>query len=114
MDDFNKQKIVWADLSRSGNSFAFDNNGSIVLNTCYILTVSSISNETLLYLLGILNSKITLFYMDLISSKLDNTGWRWFKQFVEIVPIPANNTEVFHGIVELIRKVIDSGFSTFL
>ena len=107
-DDFNKQKIVWADLSRSGNSFAYDNNQSIVLNTCYILTASS--TEILLYLLGVLNSKVTLFYMDLISSKLDNTGWRWFKQFVEIVPIPTNNTEAFQGIIDSIHAIIKSGY----
>ncbi len=41
-------------------------------------------------MLGFLNSKIALFYLDIISSKLDETGWRWLKQFVELIPVPTN------------------------
>jgi hypothetical protein len=40
--------------------------------------------------MGFLNSKISLFYLDIISSKLDETGWRWLKQFVELIPVPKN------------------------
>jgi hypothetical protein len=86
-DDFSKQKIVWADLARTGNAFTYDNTGAIVLNTCYILTTMTNDEREVKYLLALLNSKLILFYMNLISSKLDETGWRWFKQFVEILPI---------------------------
>jgi type II restriction/modification system DNA methylase subunit YeeA len=100
-DDFSKQKIVWADLARTGNAFTYDNTGAIVLNTCYILTTSTNDELQVKYLLALLNSKLILFYMNLISSKLDETGWRWFKQFVEILPIAdALNNNDFSSIVD--------------
>ena len=91
LDEFSKPKIVWAELSRTGNSFAYSDDGAMVLNTCYIS--SSNDNERhekeLNTLLGFLNSKVALFYLDIISSKLDETGWRWLKQFVEQIPVPV-------------------------
>ena len=89
-DEFSKPKIVWAELSRTGNSFAFSDDGAMVLNTCYILSFKDNNThiEDLNNLLGFLNSKVALFYLDIISSKLDETGWRWLKQFVELIPVP--------------------------
>lgn len=89
-DEFSKPKIVWAELSRTGNSFAYSDDGAMVLNTCYILSFNDndIHDKELNALLGFLNSKVALFYLDIISSKLDETGWRWLKQFVERIPVP--------------------------
>ena len=89
-DEFSKPKIVWAELSRTGNSFAYSDDGAMVLNTCYILTFNDndCHDKELNTLLGFLNSKVALFYLDIISSKLDETGWRWLKQFVELIPVP--------------------------
>ena len=91
LDEFSKPKIVWAELSRTGNSFAFSEDGAMVLNTCYILSFNDNERheKELNTLLGFLNSKIALFYLDIISSKLDETGWRWLKQFVEQIPVPV-------------------------
>ena len=90
LDEFSKPKIVWAELSRTGNSFAYSDDGAMVLNTCYILSFNDndIHDKELNALLGFLNSKVALFYLDIISSKLDETGWRWLKQFVERIPVP--------------------------
>jgi len=90
-DEFSKPKIVWAELSRTGNSFAYSEDGAMVLNTCYILSFNDNDRHEreLNTLLGFLNSKIALFYLDIISSKLDETGWRWLKQFVEQIPVPV-------------------------
>ena len=91
-DEFSKPKIVWAELSRTGNSFAYNDDGAMVLNTCYILSFNDNEHHKreLSNLLGFLNSKVALFYLDTISSKLDETGWRWLKQFVELIPVPVN------------------------
>ena len=91
LDEFSKPKIVWAELSRTGNSFAYSNDGAMVLNTCYILSFNDneFHEKELNTLLGFLNSKVALFYLDIISSKLDETGWRWLKQFVELIPVPV-------------------------
>ena len=92
LDEFSKPKIIWAELSRTGNSFAYSDDGAMVLNTCYILSFNDeVQHEKeLKNLLGFLNSKVALFYLDIISSKLDETGWRWLKQFVELIPVPAH------------------------
>ena len=87
MDDFSKQKIAWSDLARTGNAFVLDESGAITLNTCYILTLTNDNDLKIKYLLSILNSKLCLFYIDIISSKLDSTGYRWFKEFVEKIPV---------------------------
>ena len=91
LDEFSKPKIVWAELSRTGNSFAYSDDGAMVLNTCYILSFNDNERheKELNTLLGFLNSKVALFYLDIISSKLDETGWRWLKQFVEQIPVPV-------------------------
>ena len=90
IDDFYKPKIIWAELARTGNAFTLDEHGYLLLNTCYILTLPRTDVVSLKYLLAVLNSKAILFYMDLISSKLDVTGWRWLKQFVESLPVPVD------------------------
>ena len=105
MEDFSKQKIVWADLARTGNAFTYDASNSFLLNTCYILTLPNEDDTTLKFILGALNSKMMLFYMNLISSKLDETGWRWFKQFVEILPIPPDKNK-FSEIAALTELLI--------
>ena len=107
MEDFSKQKIVWADLARTGNAFTYDASNSFLLNTCYILTLPNEDDTTLKFILGALNSKMVLFYMNLISSKLDETGWRWFKQFVEILPIPLDKNK-FAEIAALTELLIST------
>ena len=66
------------------------------MNTCYILTFNDVTtcSEKLQYLLGFMNSKLALFYLDMITSKLDETGWRWLKQFVEDIPVPRINADI--------------------
>ena len=87
MDDFSKPKIVWAELVRTGNAFVSDADGFMVGNTGYVLTTSDSPERTLPHLLGVLNSKIMLYYLDQISTKMDVTGWRWLRQHVELLPI---------------------------
>ncbi|MBQ6704742.1 MAG: hypothetical protein IJN19_01865 [Opitutales bacterium] len=103
MEDFSKQKIVWAELARTGNAFVLDSSKFMVGNTAYILTTPKGREQDLMYLLGILNSRIILYYMNLICSRLDETGWRWLRQFVEILPIPQINSA--NAIREVVAKI---------
>lgn len=41
--------------------------------------------------------------MNLICSRLDETGWRWLRQFVEILPIPQINSA--NAIREVVAKI---------
>ena len=90
MEDFSKQKIVWAEIARTGNAFTLDKNNYMVSNTGYMLVAKESKDEKHIYdnLLAFLNSKAILFYLNIISTRLDETGWRWLRQYVEILPIP--------------------------
>lgn len=103
-EDFSKQKIIWAELARTGNAFTYDCNQNILLNTSYIL-VNKNNKISLKHILGNLNSKIILFYMNMISSKFDKNGWRWLKQFVEKLPILQNKNL---NIDTIVNKILNS------
>ena len=62
----------------------------MVSNTGYTLNLKENEAGISIYsnLLAFLNSKAILFYLDMISTRLDETGWRWLRQYVELLPIP--------------------------
>jgi len=105
MDDFSKPKIVWADLARTGNAFIYDDAGFTSPNTTYL--IASEDKTFLRYLIGVLNSRVILKYLDWISAKLDETGWRWFKQYVETFPIPSFSKQQAE-IAELVDSVLEA------
>ncbi len=108
MDDFSKPKIVWAELARTGNAFTYEDKQYMVANTGYIFVVNGTNNSDIYkYLLGILNSKLMLYYMNIISSKLDETGWRWLRQFVEVLPLkPFEMNTSTKEIINLVNTVL--------
>ena len=90
LEDFSRPKIIWAELARTGNAFAIDSSQHTVGNTGYILTVTGDNEELLYYLLGFLNSRIMLYCLNQITSRFDENGWRWLRQFVEQLRVPIN------------------------
>ena len=88
LEDFSKPKLVYAELARTGNAFAIDTNNNMVGNTGYIINVPDNNEDTLLYLLAFLNSRVTLYCLDQITSRFDENGWRWLRQYVERLCIP--------------------------
>jgi len=89
-EDFSKQKIIWAEIARTGNSFTLESSDFMISNTGYMLITKESKDEKHVYenLLTFLNSNAILFYLDMISTRLDDTGWRWLRQYVELLPIP--------------------------
>ena len=53
-----------------------------------------------------MNSKAILKYLDWISAKLDETGWRWFKQYVETFPIPSATQSQKTEITGLVDEIL--------
>ncbi len=103
-EDFSQPKIVWQELSRTGNAFATDLQGSVVLNTAYILVFqqAQVSQEVFSNAYAaFLNSSPVLFYLDKHTSRLDKTGWRWLKQYVELIPVPVFCAEALEKLSEL-------------
>ena len=90
-EDFSRPKIVWAELARTGNAFAADFSYHTVGNTGYILTVAEDDEELLYYMLGFLNSRVMLYCLNQITSRFDENGWRWLRQFVEQLRIPYSS-----------------------
>ena len=88
LEDFSKPKIVWAELARTGNAFALDFDNNMVGNTGYILTVPNNNQDELLYLLAFLNSRSMLYSLNQITTRFDENGWRWLRQFVEQLRVP--------------------------
>ena len=78
-NDFSKQKIVWADIA-TRPTFALVEPGVYFNNTCYMLC------DAPKYVLAILNSKLMGWYFRKIATDL-GSGSRYFKQFVELLPI---------------------------
>lgn len=80
--EFDFEKIVWLEMSPAQN-FLYDNSGYFVLNTAYILT-----GDSLKYLLSLLNSTVLDFHFAMIAAEVRGATRRYFKQYVEILPIP--------------------------
>ena len=110
MDDFNKPKIVYAELARTGNAFTLDMNNQMISNTSYMITFDKNDNdECKLYcLLGFLNSLATLFYLDVSCSRFDENGWRWLRQYVENIPIPqVISIELYNEVPNALKNPTD-------
>src|SRR5690606_37562734 len=96
MEDFDRQKIIYQELTQ-GSSFALDDKGEFMIaNTAYILT-----GNFLKYLLNILNSKIVeSAFMNYYSTQLGVNGIRWLAQNIENLPIPKWQNTVLHHKIE--------------
>ena len=78
-NDFSKQKIVWSDIATEPTIALIDDR-IYFINTCYMICNAP------KYILQILNSPLMGWYFRKISTDLGN-GQRYFKQFVELLPI---------------------------
>ena len=107
IDNFNKQKIIWPDISQKP-SFFLDQKGFFITNTVSFMTGFNIT-----YLAGYLNSKISQWYFKLISSELSRTP-RWLKYTVSKLPIIGSINSFVHGqieayVIEIQKSIINSG-----
>lgn len=102
--DFEKDKIVWLEMSPRPN-FAYSDTPLFVLNTSYILT-----GKNLKWLLAVLNSEIMDFYFPLISTDVRGKTRRYIKQYVEFLPIVpyaeshAAFLELFVDFIEIVKS----------
>lgn len=96
MDDFSKPKVVWADIAIEPN-FIQINETMYFNNTCYMMVGAPD------WLVDYLNSDIVRWYFPLIATDLGEKGTRYFKQFVERIPVPTQ----FNGNFQSIFKLTD-------
>jgi len=87
LDEFEKEKIVWLEMSPRPN-FTYNEKTIFVLNTAYILC-----GKSLKYILAVLNSSIIEHHFSLIATDVRGKTMRFIKQYVEQLPIPQISSE---------------------
>ncbi len=101
MEDFLKQKIVWAEMTNAPK-FVLDNDCMFIDNTEYFLT-----GDNLEYIVCILNSKLYTWLFDKICAK--GMGARkWRKQYVEVLPIPKPDCKTLFTFNNLYKTRTES------
>lgn len=99
LDQFKGEKILWLEMSPTPN-FAYRDDEIFVLNTSYILT-----GKYLKWLLAILNSELMDVYFSLIATDVRGKTRRYFRQYVEVLPIVRHRKDyaaVLEPLVEYI------------
>lgn len=100
--DFEKEKIIWAEMTKEP-CFTWDDNNIFINQTCYFMDGSN------KYMLGVLNSKLIYFYMQQIAVTLGDGAFRWIKQYIEKLPIPKitpQNQSLADAIVETVEAIL--------
>ena len=105
-DAFDGPKIVWPDISKLPR-FSMDTAGRYLGNTCYFIPVSEF------YLLGILSSWATWFFISKTCQPLRLRGDRWqyrlFTQSMENLPVPDAPEDQRNAIANLARTCSSLG-----
>lgn len=97
--EFEKPKIQFAEIAINCQ-FNIDTFDQFCDTTAYILGSDSY------FLLGILNSKLTLFFFENISSAIRGGYLRWKKQYVEQIPIPSATPEQHAEMESLVTRIL--------
>ena len=90
MEDFYKQKIVWARLMRisKNQEDSFPRFSLVPENMYTVDSLCFITGDNLDYFVQILNSKVAAYYFFNNIAILDNGGMQMRQQYVENFPIP--------------------------
>lgn len=103
LDDFKKEKIIWIELTDEGK-FSLCSDEIYLLNSAYFLLPPKGVDAR--YLLGILNSKIIRFYLNLIAETSGVGTTRWINNFVKEFPIPIVSEEPKKSLINIVNQII--------
>ncbi len=81
-----QEKILVPDIA-DRSQFAFDENGDYAFTSGYGITIKKEIRLSSKYVLGLLNSRLLEFYLKRISTPMRGGFFRFFTQFLEILPI---------------------------
>ena len=100
-DAFDEAKIIYPDIA-VGMRFAYDDGGVFTNNTAYFIAADD------LFLLGLLNTELVeRFYCEL-SAQVRGGYLRFFRQYVEQIPIPPSSSSERAAISALVQKCLDA------
>lgn len=100
--DFRKPKIIWGEISDKPK-FAYDEEQYYAEATTFLMT-----GEDLKFLLAILNSKVSEWYFNQISTTTGMGTNRWKKYKIEHLPIKQPSENIHSSITDLVDKIIDA------
>ncbi|MFM9947933.1 MAG: Eco57I restriction-modification methylase domain-containing protein [Saprospiraceae bacterium] len=100
LEDFEKPKIVWGEISDKPK-FSYDDEGYYAEATTFLLT-----GEKLKYLLAILNSRVSEWYFNQISTTTGMGTNRWKKYKIELLPIKIPTIEQESKITILVDQIL--------
>lgn len=100
-DDFEKDRVVWIELTNKPR-FAVCRKGVYLLNTAYFLLPTSDFSAD--FLVGYFNSKACEFYVANVAQTSGMGTTRWFKEYVERIPIPKATDAERAKVAELSRS----------
>ena len=111
-DDFSKQKIVWARLSRISKNDIDDFPRFALVPENYVLldSLCFFTGSNLELLVHILNSKYAAYYFFNNVAILDNGGMQMRQQFVENIPLPFELKYIDYSDPETIDKKVFEAF----
>jgi len=108
--EFSRPKILFPDICKESR-FSFDRDGLYATNTVYFIPLDD------LYLLGILGSALTWFYLMNVCTVLGDTNkggrLRLFRQFLERIPIhivnvdDPNDSAIYDRITSLVENMLE-------
>ena len=110
MDDFSKQKIVYAETMRIHRNntperfprFAMVQGEYYLDKTCFMII-----GDELMYILGVINSSFMRYYIRKNIAVMDTGGYLMQKIYIEDFPIPKVEESIKNSIAELSRRVLE-------
>lgn len=109
-EEFDEPKIVWPDISKLPR-FSMDTGRRFLGNTAYMIPGGDY------FLLGILSSWATWFFISKTAQPLRLRGDRWqyrlFAQFMEKLPIPAAHEADRNSIANLAQRCCELGLERY-
>jgi adenine-specific DNA methylase len=111
IDVMRKPKILIPDIANRA-AFALDEFGEYAFTSGYGITLKQEVRENIKYILGLLNSKLLDFYLKRVSTPLRGGFFRYFAQFVELLPIYridfSDHTEAARhdAMVQLVERML--------
>ncbi len=102
LEDFEKEKIVWGEISDKPK-FAYDDSNYYAEATTFLMT-----GEKLKFLLAILNSKVSEWYFKLIGTTTGMGTNRWKKYKIELLPIKQPSEGEEKQIENLVNQILQN------
>lgn len=104
------KKIIWPDISHKPK-FILDSDGLYVDGNCYWLILNeNVSEEVLLLILGICNSKFMNRYHKIrFQNKLYSNKYRFISQYVSNYPMPDPKLKESQAIIDIVKKILSNG-----